>query len=317
MGADQRGDIAIGPQYSGDSLFAARMRFHQSWYRARVLRVPCGTGPGPASVVAYGNMLRREDGKRGLNFLSPQVFVAAKQRLRDPRGTIDKFRLLHNLLSSQPLCFNLFGPLAEDPDLATVALRSLLQSDEVKRVTQVLLEYAPEPQDEYLNDRTAFDAFIAFDNADGTSGFIGVEVKLAEPFSQCRYNGGAYRQLTEAADSPWPQESWAHVADIEHNQLWRDHLLALALLRHRRSAYASGRLMLVRHPGDGDCTNVVAGYRRLLKPDDRSLVDVTLDRVLDAWEQAAKGTEHHEWLAALRLRYLDLAASEEEWRSRD
>jgi hypothetical protein len=316
MGADQRGDIAIGPQYSRDSPFAARMRFHQSWYRARVLRVPCGTGPGPASVAAYGNMLRREDGKRGLNFLSPQAFAAAEQRLRDPRGTIDGFRLLHNLLSSQPLCFNLFGPLAEDPDLATAALRSLLRSDEVKRVTQVLLEHAPEPRDEYLNDRTAFDAFIAFDSTDGTSGFIGVEVKLTEPFSQCHYDGSAYRRLTEAADSPWAQESWAHVADSRHNQLWRDHLLALALLRHRRSAYASGRLMLVRHPGDDECASITAGYRRLLKANDQTFVDVTLDRVVDACEQAATTAAHREWLASLRLRYLELAASEAEWQKR-
>ena len=28
---------AIGPQYGGDSPFTARMRLHQSWYRAAVL----------------------------------------------------------------------------------------------------------------------------------------------------------------------------------------------------------------------------------------------------------------------------------------
>lgn len=37
----------IGPQYSGDNPFTARMRFHQSWYRAERRRLACGTGPMP------------------------------------------------------------------------------------------------------------------------------------------------------------------------------------------------------------------------------------------------------------------------------
>ena len=49
--------MGIGPQYKGDSAFAARMRLHQSWYRANVLGVPYGTGPTPKSASYYGNML--------------------------------------------------------------------------------------------------------------------------------------------------------------------------------------------------------------------------------------------------------------------
>ena len=162
MTADERGQVDIGPQHAADSPFTARMRFHQSWYRARVLGVPCGVGPGPTSQSCYGNMLQAEHGERGLNFLRPDIFEQAQQRLRDSRGTVERFRLLNNLLSSQPLCFNLFGPLAADLDLATAAFGALLGSHEVARVTQVRFEYAPEPQEEYLNDRTAFDAFAEF-----------------------------------------------------------------------------------------------------------------------------------------------------------
>jgi hypothetical protein len=109
------------------------MRFHQSWYRARVLRVPCGTGPHPTSSSRYGNMLRREDGDRGLNVLSPQIFSAADRRVSDSRGTVEPFRLLCNMLSSQPLCFNAFAPLADDLDLATTVFRALLPRDEIER----------------------------------------------------------------------------------------------------------------------------------------------------------------------------------------
>ncbi len=43
-------DVDLGPQYPGDNRLAARMRFHQSWYRAQILQVPWGTGPGPKAL---------------------------------------------------------------------------------------------------------------------------------------------------------------------------------------------------------------------------------------------------------------------------
>ena len=46
----------IGPQYSRDLPFTARMRVHQSWYRAAVLGVPC---------ARYRNMLDAAAGAAG------------------------------------------------------------------------------------------------------------------------------------------------------------------------------------------------------------------------------------------------------------
>jgi hypothetical protein len=183
-------------------------------------------------------------------------------------------------------------------------------------LTGVLVEYAPEPAPGYLGDRTAFDVFVTFTLPDGRSGFVGIEVKLTEPFSQRRYDGPAYRRLTESADSPWPPDSWEHVADLQHNQLWRDHLLVQALLSHPRSSYATGRLVLLRHSGDDDCATAAAGYRRLLKPGDTSFVEVTLDQVTATLARAAQDHGHQEWLSKLRLRYLDFGASEGEWQTR-
>jgi len=64
-----------------DTPFTSRMRFHQSWYRANVLRMPYGAGPGPQHSGKFGNMLTRKDGARGLNFLTPEIFEVAKSRL--------------------------------------------------------------------------------------------------------------------------------------------------------------------------------------------------------------------------------------------
>jgi hypothetical protein len=49
-------------------------------------------------------------------------------------------------------------------------------------------------------------------------------------------------------------------------------------------------------------------YKSLLRADDDSFRDLTLDRVVDAW-MAVAGNEHRVWLEAFRARYLDLGPS--------
>jgi hypothetical protein len=175
--------LDYGPQYRRDSPFTARMRFHQSWYRAEVLKLPYGTGPKINSKTSYGNMLTLEDGEKGRNFLRPHIFEVAKRRVAESKGMVDRFRLFCNMLSSQPMCFNLFGPLVDDAEYAT-RLFKLLLPGEIERVDKVRLEYSPEPVKEYLNDQTAFDAYVEYTSLDGSNAFIGFETKLTESFSR-------------------------------------------------------------------------------------------------------------------------------------
>lgn len=304
----------LGPQFPGDNPFARQMRRHQSWYHARVLGLPCGTGPTAKDTSSLGNMLTAEDGARGMNFLTPEIHEVARERLREGQGTVEEYRLLHNLLSSQPMCFNLFGPLVRDHALATLLWRALL-GDEVAAVTRVRIEYAPLPAAEYLDDRTAFDAFVEYRRPDGALCFTGVETKLTEPFSQSGDYSQAqrrYQRWLEGAELPWRPERLSAVDAKEHNQLWRDHLLAFAMVKHPRSSYAAGRLLLVRHDGDRRCEQTVARYRGLLRPDDDTFIDQPLSRLVAAWEGAVaqQGLEDRvAWLAAFRRRYLSLHES--------
>ena len=114
-----RGSIELGPQNTGDPPFTARMRRHQSWYRAAVLQLAAGTGPSKNSTRVLGNMLPADAARRGSNFLRPAIHEVALARLREGGGNVERYRLLHNMLSSQPMCFNLFAPLVRDPALAT------------------------------------------------------------------------------------------------------------------------------------------------------------------------------------------------------
>lgn len=303
----QAAQEALGPQCASDPAFTARMRLHQSWYRAHVLGLPCGTGPSQSDTAQYGNYLTRADGARGANFLTPAIFSVAQARLAEQRGVIEPYRLLHNLLSSQPMCFNLFGPLVRDLDLATRLMSALLPG-EVERVEQVAIEYGPEPAQDYLGDRTAFDAFVAWVRPDGRRAFLGIETKLTEPFSQQDYDSPLYRRWMDA-EAPWRLDASGQVQHIRHNQLWRDHLLATALQRKQRDRWAQGRLAVVHHPLDLGCVRTVQAYQALLRDGDDSFRCWTVEHIVAAWERVVASDAEQAWLAQFRVRYLTLAAS--------
>ena len=307
--SDQESFAGLGPQCRSDSPFAARMRLHQSWYRANVLRLSHGTGPKPHDTSHYGNMLTRADAEAGRNFLNPGIAQVARDRIAQGGGHVEPFRLFHNMLSSQPMCFNLFGPLVNNPMLACRLLSSLLPGG-VAEVTRVAIEWAPMPLGNYLNDGTSFDAFIEYRAANGLLCALGIETKLTEPFSQSEYDGERYRRWMRVLNPPWRPEADATVHKIQHNQLWRDHLLTVALRHQSNSPYAATRLMLVRHPEDRDCAEVLVNYRKLLRDNDDSLIDMPLDRLVDAWATALADAPQRDWIQGFRVRYLELRRSE-------
>jgi len=216
------------------------------------------------------------------------------------------------MLSSQPMCFNLFGQMATDHKVAKRVVDQILPG-KVKEIVNVKIERAPEPASEYLNDRTAFDAFIDFLGTNDKRHFIGIETKLTEPFSQKEYDGPSYRRWSDRGDSPWQKEAWPELAAIRHNQLWRDHLLAVSMTLHPESSYDSGYLMLVYHPSDSHCDETKAAYQKLLKPDDESFLDYPLDKLIGVIESQLQGDDHKGWLNDFKKRYVSLSLSEEAW----
>jgi hypothetical protein len=298
----------LGPQYRGDSPFAARMRRHQSWYRAAIVKVPYGTGPTSAHKSRYGNMLTQIDADGGRNFLTSEIAQMARDRVSQGGGSVEPFRLFRNMLSSQPMCFNLFGLLVNNRHLACRLLAPLVP-ERVAEVTFVAIEWAPEPRSAFLDDRTSFDAFIEYRDVDHRLYALGIETKLSEPFSQNEYDGERYRRWMRVQDSPWRPEADSSVHAIKHNQLWRDHLLTVALRHQEKSQYTKTRLMLVRHPEDRECAVVLAGYGKLLRDNDDSLIDMPLDRLIETWSAVIGEGPEHEWISAFRLRYLELDRS--------
>lgn len=173
-----------GEPYSGDTKYVAECRLLQSIYRVEI-----GEQIRPyksrEKVYYFGNYI--ENGEvSGANFLEEYIFTYAKYRLayKKPFETINSDRLYNNLLSSQPMAFNLFCPLKkmlhENSAAATLALRAALPDYPIKRITDIDLEYIPDNYMELSGDKSAMDAIIRFEDHVGNKGFIAIETKYSE-----------------------------------------------------------------------------------------------------------------------------------------
>jgi hypothetical protein len=296
----------LGPQHKGDTPFVARMRLHQSWYRAAVLRVDYGKGPtkGP-KAAPLGSMLDDQGAANGTNFLTPEI--RSVYRDHDKTG-VEPFRCERNMLSSQPMCFNIFGPLLADRALAEVLMRALVPSP-VDNVREVEIEHAPAAR--YLDDKTAFDGFISYERVGGGRGFVAIETKLTEPFSPKNPDADAYVELTTKFGDTWPEDAHAALGDPRWFQVWRNHLLAHELLADPKAGFDEGYSAVVRHPMDSECAAAVGSYQQLLTESGRaSFLDLPLDRVIDAWRPlVAQQPARRTWLDAFHARYLALDLS--------
>lgn len=303
--------LDLGPQNPKDSAFIAKMRLHQSWYRARILQIPYGTGPKPKNRTYFGNMLTLADGERGMNFLTPHIFQVAMRRLSGKKGATDRFRLLFNMLSSQAMCFNLLAPLVDNLDLATQLMQNLLPG-EVSRVHKIIILYSPEPPSEYLNDLSTFDALVEYIRGDGHLAFIGIEAPLANDFPSRTIIQPAYWKWAQLTGSPWLDTPRSRFLENDVNPIWRMHLLAESLRRHPTSKYTAGHLLYIYHPLDELLAVSVKAYQTLLKAGEETFSSIRLDQLLERWQHVIKRETDQEWLDRFILRYLDLQASEKD-----
>lgn len=285
------------------------MRVHQSWYRKSVLEVDPGPNPNARGEL-YGNMLSEDDGEAGRNFLGADAWDVAKAWA----GRSKASHLKRNMLSSQPMCFNLLGPLATNPQLATTFVRCLPGAPKDLHVTGIFFEWAPDPAT-HLDDRTAHDALVIYRRPGGKRGFIAVETKLTEPFStkRCKFKA-AYRRWITLDGSWWRPGLEVHFSEKAYNQLWRNQLLAFAMLHQDGPEYDEGFNAVVYPAGDASCADALTAYREhLTHPAQTSLVAWPLHEVVDRWLASRPPARYLKWLRAFRLRYLDLEPSRTTW----
>lgn len=123
------------------------------------------------------------------NFISDAAFGYAVKRISDSHKplaqlTILESRLRFNMLSSQPMCFNLFADLralvvSGDPR-GTAAIRAMFPDTAIDTVDSLVVEEVPldSRSATYLGDRTGWDAAIWINGGDG---LITIETKYTDP----------------------------------------------------------------------------------------------------------------------------------------
>ena len=126
----------------GENGWQQRARLLQSQWREGQSLAP---GPWPKDPARrLGSRLTDAVGAAGGNFLTPRAWADAQEALEASSRSgalVSRNRLLCNLLSSQPLCFNLFADLRSDLTRATRVLGTLWP--EISSVIGIEYEYSP------------------------------------------------------------------------------------------------------------------------------------------------------------------------------
>ncbi|MEA3309751.1 MAG: hypothetical protein U9Q70_09610 [Chloroflexota bacterium] len=215
-------------------------------------------------------------------------------------------RIFDNLLSSQPLCFNLFAELQQDIDLATAVMRELVPG-RIERVTGIAFEYSPGRGDpRYTNDKSAFDAYVAFETPGGGQGFAGIETKYSETLA-----GSAAphrRRYDEVATlmGCFKQKRLRDLRDQPLHQIWRDHLLAGSL--RAEDDYEDGFFVFLYPEGNRRCRNAQLAYQDSLLDNDTFLA-WTLEKVTTVIKRHTRSA----WIDDFVERYLNFDKLQDTW----
>jgi len=301
------------PSVDGKSLFSGRMRFHQSWYRRTILGLDPGPNPSARGAI-YGNMLPLKDGLQGKNFLTDEIFNLVQRRFLVKKTVQKSSYRYHNMLGSQAMCFNLFGPLIIGKK-ATRLIQLLPGFPQDAKVTKIIFEYAP-LKEKHLNDKTSHDAFIEYCYPDGKMGFIGVETKLSEPFSQKEVQfTDRYARWIKRGEWWWKPGAEQDFSSKSFNQLWRNHLLIYAMLNQETPEYSEGYCAVVYPLGDTDCEDAIKQYKNLLIPSgEKTLLVWPLQTIAELWgEVLANDASYSQWFDDFQTRYLRLEKSHDAW----
>jgi hypothetical protein len=257
------------------------------------------------------------------NLISENAKGAAVERVRSPQPhqMLATARLWADLLSSMPLCFNLFGELLSNgrPNEWSSRAATALGAAEGSRVLAIHFEWSPGRLDPlYLGNRSAFDVAFDLRAPDGERELVGVEVKYHEHTSTERRPNPKrlkrYEQVANQSEAIGDDEfrsilgtgrqigtrSTVEMRENPHRlqQLLQDHLLALSIRLHPNREWGRTRFVLLYPSENVTFARAAEDYVGLLRGD-HGFHAVTLESVLTSGALPSIAIQR------LRERYLD------------
>lgn len=294
----------------GDTRFRASARLLQSLWRAD-RKLPVGPHVAEDGTVRdLGSRLTRHDAKKGANFLSSELARLARYEsvYCEPGALIEQDRLWANMLSSQALCFNLFGDLKLDREKASRVCCSMWP-EFIESVDDVLFEHSPgRGAGRFTADGTAFDVLIVGKTPDGRRSFVAVEVKYTESMTEPPApHRSRYDELSDGCGIFKDARSLCLRA-MPLQQLWREHLLTRAMLRE--GLYDVGLFVVVHPERNRQAKEAVSAYEKQLASDsplESGFASATIEQLLAA--RRADGDVA--FADAFHARYLDIERVEQ------
>ena len=324
--------IEEGKAYTIGDSFRAQAEAQQRCFRAKVLQLEQGD---------HAHWLRKTDAEEGKNFYGRahcEVLARAKGR----KG-VDKSRTLVNMLSSQAMCFNIFGNLRTPEGLlvAATALRRFVPT--IRDVKQIHLEYTPDK--DVFGDQSGLggvdcDVLIEYSTEHG-GGLLSIETKFVEvEFSNCAFRKRAGKGDGRLASCPkdtrhredfsgclyaskkhyryWDQSRQIKTLKPEvlrggfscpfgegQWQLWVNHTLVHAEARKRGLQEAAFAVCAPK--GNDDLLKggqTIGAFRNLLT-NPRSMLLITVEDLVDALGQSIPQSPFWRiWSDYLRQRYV-------------
>ena len=238
------------------------------------------------------------------NYLTPAIREVVRKEVEDPIRAQGKLygrpRIYDNLLSSQPLCFNLFGELTLDLELATRALGDMT-AGRIDRVVAIDFEYSPgRGDDRYTGDRSAFDVYVRYETPSSGTGFVGVEVKYHEGLDDPVADHRSRYDEVAAEMACFVPDQLPKLRERPLQQVWRDHLLVGA--HQHVDGFEDGFFAFLYPEGNTACSNAVEQYGQCLS-DSNSFQGWTLERLVSCLANHSSA----QWIRDLHHRYLDFS----------
>jgi hypothetical protein len=280
-----------------DNPFQRTVRLRQALWREKQ-SYPIGLNDGRP----LGTRLRMPDAKQQLwNYLTEGIREVVRAEVIDGpaiRGRLFKQpRIFDDLLSSQPLCFNLFGELKRDLPFATRVLQRLVPGA-IASVRRIELEHSPgRGNAKYSADNSAFDVYVEYDSPSGSPGFFGIEVKYHENLrDKLADHRPRYDQIAQGMGC-FHAVGLVAVREKPINQLWRDHMLAGSMLL--ADGWKHGTFVVLYPAENIHAAAAVEKYRSCLA--ETSTFDTW---TLEAFIAALEAETTASWATELRARYL-------------
>lgn len=279
--------MELGNQSESDNSFTAKYRKLQSEYRATILKEPYGNGPHKNSKNKYGNILINGE-NTGSNFISDAAFKFAKQKVLDKQLnkylTIDEYRLFNNMLSSMPMCFNLFGDLREllltDQDEVSRIIKSIFKELKwIEKVTYIDVEFIPVPISDYTNDKSAFDAMILVEDEKGKKGLISIETKYTDLLGSNSSKDSTIKNEIIENNKIFDGELITKLKDKGYQQIHRNYLLTYAFGKKNKFKHFAN--IVISPKEDSLSLKEIEDLKYHLLQKEDTLMKISLEEIVD------------------------------------